>query len=229
MKSLLSIIKGFTPPYIISLADKIKRKLKLGTWNPDHPQSPENQDFLFDGDGEEFKQFIQRSKVYLEWGCGKSTIWANKNSACKIYTIDTSQEWLDHVIAKCTNRTNINLVHIDCGKLGDWGMPRNYEKRENFKRYTGYLSSFKEVKKPDLVLVDGRFRVCCFLNALLNCSPSTVIIFDDYLPRGQYHIVEEIAGKPWKTCGRQAIFKVPENIDIEKTLHLIDRFQFVFD
>ena len=33
----------------------------------------------------------------------------------------------------------------------------------------------------DCVLVDGRFRVCCFLTSLKNAEQGTRIIFDDYV------------------------------------------------
>jgi hypothetical protein len=37
--------------------------------------------------------------------------------------------------------------------------------------------------KPDLVLIDGRFRLACFLHPLLAAAPGTPILFDDYTNR----------------------------------------------
>jgi hypothetical protein len=90
------------------------------------------------------------------------------------------------------------IGHVDIGEVKDWGYPASYEKRENFQAYTDFLWVHDD--KPDMVLVDGRFRVCCFLTTLLNANPGTVIIFDDYTNRQIYHVVEEIV-RPRETCG----------------------------
>jgi hypothetical protein len=78
--------------------------------------------------------------------------------------------------------------------------------RHNFVRYTESLWVREE--KPDVVLIDGRFRVCGFLTSLMYANAGTIIIFDDYVCRPHYHIVEEFL-EPDHFCGRQCIFKVP--------------------
>ena len=60
---------------------------------------------------------------------------------------------------------------------------------------------------PDTVLIDGRFRVCCFFTCLKFAKEGTIIIFDDYFDRPYYHIVEKYLDIHQK-CGRQAIFKI---------------------
>jgi hypothetical protein len=60
---------------------------------------------------------------------------------------------------------------------------------------------------PDVVLIDGRFRVSCFLTSILRAQPGTAIIFDDYVSREFYHVVERLISPSYHD-GRQAIFKV---------------------
>lgn len=44
-------------------------------------------------------------------------------------------------------------------------------------------------------MIDGRFRVACFLYSLLCAETGTVILFDDYSLRFRYHLVEDFCPK----------------------------------
>jgi hypothetical protein len=37
--------------------------------------------------------------------------------------------------------------------------------------------------KPDLVLINSRFRLACFMHSLLAADPGTPLLFDDYTNR----------------------------------------------
>ena len=70
------------------------------------------------------------------------------------------------------------------------------------------------LQTPKLVLVDGRFRVCCFLTNLKFAEEGTKILFDDYTNRPHYHFVEKYVSR-FKECGRQCMFVVPSKADID--------------
>ena len=80
--------------------------------------------------------------------------------------------------------------------------------------------------KPDLVLIDGRFRVACFLHSLLAAAPATPILFDDYTNRPHYHLVEEFCPIA-ETEGRQALFRVPAELDREAIGRELEGFLMV--
>ena len=83
---------------------------------------------------------------------------------------------------------------------------------------------------PDTVLIDGRFRVCCFLTAIKYANENTKIIFDDYNNRPYYHVIEKFIKKE-QTCGRQALFIVKNKNDINIDLLNIEinNFHYVMD
>ena len=54
------------------------------------------------------------------------------------------------------------------------GTPEGYKYRHNFKKYLNGI--WEKSFKPDLVLVDGRFRVACFLTSLLKADKGSIII-----------------------------------------------------
>lgn len=180
---------------------------------------------LFDGDGAMFRSVIQAATVYGEYGVGASTNYVYENSSAKIVAIETSPVWAAQILArKDPSRVDIELV--DVGEVGDWGRPVDYSHDKNFPLYTDGI--WKHAKSPDVVLIDGRFRVACFLTSILKAGVGTQIIFDDYLNRPHYHIIERVVS-PAEVCGRQARFERPATFDTALAGAMLERFRYVLD
>jgi hypothetical protein len=173
---------------------------------------------LFNGDDQMFKSILKNSKNYFEYGCGASTKWVVKNTNAKISCVDSSVEWINSI----EDYPRLKKIYIDIGKIGKWGYPLTLDKQQNFPLYSNAIS--KEEDNIDVVLIDGRFRVACFLNTLKYVNEGTSIIFDDYANRPYYHIVEKII-TPQKYNGRQALFVVSPNIDQSKIDCLLSLFE----
>ncbi len=184
---------------------------------------------LFDGDDHLFKDVIKLSKNYGEYGCGLSTEWVLKNTNANILSVDSSKEWIDKISSKnAVYNKRLKLQYIDLGKVENWGRPVGYEKSYNFINYFNWI--WNQDILPDTVLIDGRFRVCCFLTSLKYANENTKIIFDDYNNRPYYHVVEKFVKKE-QTCGRQALFIVKNKNDINIDLLNIEinNFHYVMD
>jgi len=184
---------------------------------------------LFDGDDSLFKDVLKTSKIFGEYGCGSSTEWVLKNTNANILSVDSSRDWVDKIssgIAAYNKR--IKLKHIDLGEVENWGRPIGYEKSYNFINYFNWIWIQDII--PDTVLIDGRFRVCCFLTSIKYANENTKIIFDDYNNRPYYHVVEKFVKKE-QTCGRQALFIVKNKNDINIDLLNIEinNFHYVMD
>lgn len=180
---------------------------------------------LFDGDDRLFKEALESATSYGEYGCGETTKWVAKNTNAQIISVDTSQQWLD-TVAQEVSASRVLLLWIDCGPLRQWGAPKSYEKRENFQKYAEAL--WLDGQSHDVVLIDGRFRVFCFLTSLLHAQKGTRILFDDYIGREEYHIVEEFT-ECRATCGRQVLFVVPDLSEIDRLQveKLAQKFEYV--
>ena len=185
---------------------------------------------LFDGDDKLFKELIKSSKVYGEYGCGLSTIWAAKETNSLVCSVDTSKEWIDKVNNDLSldQQKRVIIHHIDVGECHNWGFPKSYKYRHNFIKYIESIWIRKPT--PDLILIDGRFRVSCFLMSLLSASEGAHIIFDDYVNRHHYHVVEEYVDVE-KIYGRQALFIVPPKNKLKLTniTEEIEKFLFVLN
>tara|TARA_B100000242_G_scaffold289410_2_gene259199 strand:+ start:2587 stop:3228 length:642 start_codon:yes stop_codon:yes gene_type:complete len=212
---LKKIIKNLTPPLIYKFLSFIFNQNKY------------QNDRLFDGEDELFKSLITNTDVYGEYGCGNSTIWVSKNYNINIYSVETDLFW-QKKISKTIKNKKCEIYHADLGKVRNWGMPLNYERENFFNSYTDWI--WQQKYKPTVVLIDGRFRVCCFLTTLINSNSGTKIIFDDYNDRDHYHYVEKYI-KPTKKNNRQSLFIVPgkDQLDIDKIKKSINNFRYVFD
>ncbi len=197
---LIKFLKACVPPIFIIAFRRMRH---------------ESPDQLFDGDDALFKDEVQRVEVYAEYGCGKSTTWVLNNTAASVISVDTSSEWIKMI--RKANRGGggrLDIHHSQLGEVGGWGRPLSYDKSDLFPDYTEYV--WKQESTPELVLVDGRFRVCCFLTSLKYAEKGTKIIFDDYTNRPHYHFVEKYV-RPVKTLGRQCMFIVPTKAEIDMT------------
>ena len=213
-----------TPPILFVLKDKlIKPKIK---------------NKLFDGYDSLFKKVLTSNCVYGEYGCGASTIYACQKLNIPIISVDSSKIWVDQLKKyieeeeeeeKKINKINLVIKYVNIGNTtkNKLGKPDDFSKCCNFKKYANII--WKQKYKPNVVLIDGRLRVFCFLTSLKLCQDNTKIIFDDYYDRKYYHIVEQVI-KPIQTDGRQALFIVNKKKINTKKLNLyINKFEYVLD
>lgn len=180
---------------------------------------------LFGGKPEFLSRLAGSANVYGEYGVGLSSVWVSRNTTADILAVDTSREWIARV-SECLPEGRATLRHVSVGDLVSWGRPRDYRHRSAFEDYVS--SIWTHDRKPDLVLVDGRFRVACFLKSLLEADEGARIVFDDYTDRPQYHVVEEFA-EPEEVGPRQGLFVVNGSRDVGRIRRELDRFLYVVD
>uniref|UniRef100_Q07SM7 Uncharacterized protein n=1 Tax=Rhodopseudomonas palustris (strain BisA53) TaxID=316055 RepID=Q07SM7_RHOP5 len=173
-----------------------------------------------------FKEKSREIGVYGEYGIGQSTKWIFNNTRAKIISVDTSLGWVNRIKSEIGPTDRVDLRWTDVGPVGEWGRPISYERRQIFSEYVA--SIWRHSQKPEMVLIDGRFRVACFLTSILHGSPGTPVFFDDYVNRPHYHIVEEVVQRQ-TVCGRQALFVVPMEFNRALAQDLCDHFMNVMD
>ena len=148
-----------------------------------------------------------------------------ENTSSRIISVDTDKKWINKVnISNNEKRIDINWINL--GEIENWGRPKTYEYRKHFIDYISCVWNFK--LKADVILIDGRFRVASFLFSLINAKEGSIIIFDDYMDRSHYHVVEEIL-EVYKKCGRQFFFKVPKVFNKHLAEELLQKFIYVMD
>lgn len=160
---------------------------------------------------------LKSAHTYLEFGMGGSTTLAAWLGVANIISVDSSKAWVDNIAAQISRlelKGQIQLLHANLGETGDWGYPLDASNMTNWPSY--YSGPWTTVRarglNPDLVLIDGRFRVACFLYSLLNLKAGATILWDDYRNRPEYHPVEKHLA-PSGFYDDMAVFQVPETRD----------------
>jgi hypothetical protein len=165
---------------------------------------------------------LEQTRVYVEFGAGGSTVLAATSGVSEIHSVDSDTEFLDAVKARVleeSGRIVFEAHYVDIGPTKEWGWPIDSSKASQWPRYcqAPWKSLGARRSRPDLVLIDGRFRVACFLATLLNADFGTHVLFDDYFDRPHYHLVEAHL-RPVERAGRLAHFIVGNNLDRERIL-----------
>jgi len=150
-----------------------------------------------------FSQFLRRAASYVEFGCGGSTLLASKLVSGAVTSVDSSKKWLKRVRAESRKNADClppKLIHVDIGRIGKWGRPIDRSTIDRWPEYSSGIWNVPGTRDADLYLVDGRFRVACFMQTLLHCKPDALVLFHDYICRPKYHVVEAFA-RPVFACG----------------------------
>jgi hypothetical protein len=69
-----------------------------------------------------------------------------------------------------------------------WGMPGPNATNIQKIAYSDIITTYNNLN-IDVVLIDARFRVACALKAYNVISYDTIVLFDDFTIRPEYHIV----------------------------------------
>lgn len=177
---------------------------------------------------EALREAYRAAKVIGEYGSGGSTAFAATECTAQVRSIESDanwtlqlQGWMDENAPDAKGR--VDLRHCDIGPTAAWGTPSAPRFWRQFWTYPYALWTGGDFD-PDLVLIDGRFRLACFAACMLNCRKPLTVLFDDYTPRKHYHGVEELLPNP-VLIGRMARFElVPGAISREDMLRMIPWF-----
>jgi hypothetical protein len=174
-----------------------------------------------------FKEAVNNSKCYLEYGSGGSTIFAaNVAKVPSIISVESDKKWNENVKSSVDNSiSRLYIEHCDIGDVIEWGYPMNKNKVDTFWQYSfkPWDTANKNSLIPDTVLIDGRFRVCSFLTSLLCSQVGTRLLFDDYFDRPHYFVVEEIC-QLHERHGRMAVFISNKNYSYINLSRMIAKY-----
>ena len=113
-----------------------------------------------------FQKKLRKCKFYLEYGAGNSTLLANKINK-KYISIEADKSFFNYL--KYKMRIS-NLEYIDIGPTKYFSYPifPYFMIQKKIIFYCNYIESFFNKTKniPDLILIDGRFRVNTSLHIL---------------------------------------------------------------
>lgn len=148
------------------------------------------------------------ARVILEYGSGGSTALAAGMPGKLIFSVESDPDWAiatQRYLDTADLPSPAILFPVDIGPTGAWGRPLNDRAWQRFPDYPLAIWDAPFFRHPDLILIDGRFRAACLATACLRITRPVTVLFDDYVNRPAYHVVEAFA-RPRECIGRMAVF-----------------------
>lgn len=170
-----------------------------------------------------------RAGTILEYGSGGSTVLAAELPGKTVLSVESDADWASDMTAWFAANppapgTAVHMLHSDIGPTEAWGRPADDSAWRHWPRYPLAVWQ-REDCMPDVVLVDGRFRIGCALATAFRTSKPVTLLFDDYTTRPHYARVEDYLGTP-EIVGRMARFRVtPTAIPPERLLQVVQFMQ----
>jgi hypothetical protein len=143
--------------------------------------------------------FASGIRNYMEFGLGGSTLAAIRAGVETIISVDSDPAWVAAVrrhaeIAPLIASGAASILHGDIGPVGEWGNPADRTPSTKWPRYiaTAWEEAARRNIMPDLIYVDGRFRVsCCYSIAAIaagrsSAPPPHVLLHDVNEDRRHY-------------------------------------------
>jgi len=151
---------------------------------------------------------LKATKLYLEFGSGGSTLLANRLGVPSV-TVESDRYYAAAVRKVLPSPEKALILTPPMGITGEWGMPVFGKGRKGPRYVRAPFDEFQD-GFPDLIFVDGRYRVACVLESARQAARAhrtATVLMDDYERRPHYHVLEEHLGRP-ERVGRGAIFSV---------------------
>lgn len=136
-----------------------------------------------------YKKYLEKSKSYFEFGSGGSTCLAVRLGVPSIVSVESDINWINKLLSIPTVKSysGLRFIYMDIdADPNNWGYPKTTNKLVNWHHYSRAIAPYR----PDLVFVDGRFRVACCLQAWFVMSEDAFLMIHDYSDRAHYHIIE---------------------------------------
>jgi hypothetical protein len=177
------------------------------------------------------REAYDQAAVILEYGSGGSTVMAAEMPGKTVVSVESDADWAQMMrdwFAKAApaHGTTVDVIWSDIGPTKQWGFPKDQSGWSRYAQYPLAVWDLDTVGQPDVVLVDGRFRVGCAMAVALRTTRPVTVLFDDYVPRKQYHRIEQFIGAPRRVIGRMAEFEVaPMPLRPEMLLTTIEMMQ----
>jgi hypothetical protein len=160
-------------------------------------EPPPRRPWVDDATAEWLTCQLENTKLFVEFGSGGSTVLAND---LEVPTISVeSDRFYAAAVRRALKSPHIcQILTPRMGITGEWGMPFFFRSAKGF-RYASAPFRHLGGRFPDLILIDGRYRVACALESARQAAEACVtatLLLDDYSERPHYHELENYLGIP---------------------------------
>lgn len=174
-----------------------------------------------------FESCVKQATTYFEFGSGGSTKLATRNNV-SVYGVESDKFWVD-TLHKETGEL-CKVEYVDIGPTKEWGYPVDDTHKGKFSDYSEAILKYDNAF--DFILVDGRFRVACTLNAIKHTllkqggKSDTRIFIHDFWNRVDYHDVLQFLDAE-QVVESAGVFRIKDNINLAMLDKMLEKFKYV--
>jgi hypothetical protein len=126
------------------------------------------------------KKVFGRDVNVFEWGSGASTVWLSRRSQ-HVISIEHDENWA-RVMALELEIRAIKNVSLQVYPAQTIDAPEVLSGKSGFSNldFSRYARAINQFERFDLIVIDGRARVDCWVQARQHLSKGGLIVFDNY-------------------------------------------------
>lgn len=176
-----------------------------------------------------FYKYLNKSKIYFEYGSGGSTYQASiRKNINKIYSVESDRKW-QNILKTKIKKTNVNYIFNNMNtRPNSLGAPGKNATDIQKIRYSNRIKKLNKNQQRaiNMIFIDGRFRVACCLKCFNIINNNCFILFDDFLTRKEYHIVLKYYNIVEKTAdNKMVVLKKKKNKMVP--IKLIKKYELI--
>ncbi|MEI6407297.1 MAG: hypothetical protein WCO85_07205 [Actinomycetes bacterium] len=156
---------------------------------------------------------VQSTDCVVEYGSGESTVLLAEKG-CTVISVETSWNYFLKITERLEGpivQGRVHCIYADVGTVDQWGSPVDTSPRAAFLRYP--LQPWVQIERreltPQLVVLDGRFRLACFVTSFMKAPLGALILINNFYSRTDYHLINHFAQES-ERVGDLAVFEVTE-------------------
>ena len=117
-------------------------------------------------EAELLRQHYEDADAILEYGSGGSTLMAAEMEGKHVTSVESDKAWWQ-MMMECfeanpaSRGSTVDMLYSGIGPTREWSYPKDERSWKQFAQYPLAVWEMDELRAPDVVLVDGRFRVGC--------------------------------------------------------------------
>ena len=178
-----------------------------------------------------FREQLSLCTDYLEFGSGyhSTSLAVQEKKINRITTVESNRHFwrelvkTDKNIKEAVRMKRLKPIFVNIGLIKEWGYPVDDSLIEHWPEYA--RCPFVSKSDYDLVLIDGRFRIACALNACINLSSDTKILIHDFYNRPYYRLLLLFLNEIDKV-DTMGLFSINANNDKELIKRAISLYEY---
>jgi len=157
-------------------------------------------------------EYLNPNQLFFEWGSGGSTLHFSK-FVKQYISVEYDIRWYSAIKHTILSKQLNNISYLYCKPNNPIIFPVWRGNIDDFASYINIVDTIN-IKKYDIVLIDGRCRVACAKKILNFIDNNSIVFVHDFMQRSRYQSILEYYELIDSVAGEQSlgVFKKKSNV-----------------